>query len=70
MDNSTETFTNIPQKTLFRADEVADIFGVDVRTVYRWRDEGKIDGVKPSGKTLRFSRTVVVKFLNSCLTSS
>lgn len=63
MDKSSTT--DIPQKTMFRPDEIASIFGVTVRTVYRWRQEGKIDGNKMTEKCLRFPRQVIIKFINS-----
>lgn len=57
-------FLNVPKKTLLRPDEVADIFQVNIKTVYRWRDEGKLEGIKPSPKCLRFPRANVVIFLS------
>jgi excisionase family DNA binding protein len=56
---------DLPQKAYFRPDEVASIFSVTVRTVYRWHQEGKIDGSKITEKCLRFPRQVVIKFINS-----
>jgi predicted site-specific integrase-resolvase len=58
-------FQTVPEKSLFRPDEVAAIFRVHIRTVYNWYFEGKLDGVKISQSCLRFPHEAVIKLLNS-----
>ena len=62
---STDKFQNIPDKLLFRPDEVAKIFRVHIRTVYNWHIEGKLEGIKITPSCLRFSYLAVIKLLNS-----
>ena len=50
---------DVPDKSLLRPDEIAQIFSVSVRTVYNWHAEGKMEGIKVSHKCLRFPRAVV-----------
>ena len=52
--------TDLPERRLLRPTEVAAFFAVSARTIYQWYDEGKLDGVKPSGKVLRIFRESVV----------
>ena len=54
---------NVPNKPLFRADEVAHLLGLKVRTIYNWQAEGKIEGVNHGGRCLRFPRHEVVRFV-------
>ena len=37
------------EKTLFRTDEVAEYFHINNRTVYNWRKNGLLKGVKIGG---------------------
>jgi excisionase family DNA binding protein len=46
----------LPEKELFRPDEVADIFSVSKSTVYTWLDNGTLTGVKIAGSTVRVDR--------------
>ena len=46
----------LPDKELFRPDEVADIFSVSKSTVYTWLDNGTLTGVKIAGTTVRVDR--------------
>jgi excisionase family DNA binding protein len=46
----------LPDKQLFRPDEVADIFSISKRTVYTWLDNGTLTGVKIAGTTVRVDR--------------
>ena len=46
-------------KSLLRPDEVAAFMRVCVKTVYRWCEEGKLEGVK-IGRTLRFYQKSVM----------
>ena len=46
IDEKTE---NLPNKDLFRVDEVAEYFNIDKRTVRRWITHGHLEGEKISG---------------------
>jgi len=59
----------IPNKPLLRPDEVANIFQVSQKTVYSWHAEGKLPGVKPGGRCLRFQRSVIVTIISKESTS-
>lgn len=54
----------IPNKALFRADEVALIFDVSVKTIYSWHNEGKLPGLKMGDKCLRFQRPVIISIIS------
>lgn len=51
----------LPDKTLFRPDELASIFGVTRATIYLWIDHGKLEAVKIAGSTIRIPRESAVK---------
>jgi excisionase family DNA binding protein len=53
---------NLPDKTWFRPDEVARYFNVSRRTVERWHDTGRLQGVRFAPKVLRFHRRNIVAF--------
>ena len=53
----------LPKKALYTPREVADFFGVHVDTVYTWKAEGKIKGLKISDKVLRIPRKEVVEII-------
>ncbi|PIS04655.1 MAG: excisionase [Candidatus Buchananbacteria bacterium CG10_big_fil_rev_8_21_14_0_10_42_9] len=50
---------------LLTTEEVAEIFKVNLRTVYRWIDAGKLRAAKIGHKTYRIYEHDVVKFINS-----
>jgi len=54
----------IPDKPLFRPDEVAGLFFISTQTVYRWINEGHIPAVKvgPHG-TIRIKRDDVERLI-------
>jgi len=56
---------DIPEKSLLRPDEVAQIFQCSKNTVYRWVDEGKIKGINPTGGMLRITRESIVVFIST-----
>lgn len=60
-----DTSINIPNKAMFRPDEVADLMSVKTRTVAKWRQEGKIEGKMLSPRCVRYTRVAIIKFLNS-----
>lgn len=62
----TDDLKFIPQKDLFRIDEVAGIFGVHHRTVRRWIDEGKIENVirTPSMVGVRIKRCELLRLVS------
>ena len=47
--------TELPPKSLLRPDEVAKIWKVSTKTIYRWIDIGILEAVKKGG-TLRITR--------------
>jgi len=49
---------------LLRPEEVAELFGVDVRTVARWADEGKLCSARTLGGHRRFRKSEVERLLN------
>ncbi len=65
MAKSTDIVPYIPEKSLLRPDEVAELFSVHVRTIYRWEAEGKLGGIKFTASCLRFPRNSIIKFINS-----
>jgi excisionase family DNA binding protein len=57
------TSFDIPEKRLFRPNEVANIFGVAIKTVYRWCDSGKMDFIRIGPRMMRVKRESVIKFI-------
>jgi len=53
--------TDLPNKSLLRPDEVAKYLSVSVKTVYRWIDMGRIEGVKVAGGLVRIPREAIDK---------
>lgn len=54
---------SVENEKLYRVGEVAEIFRVDVRTVERWQDAGKLKGVRTPGGHRRFFESEIRKFL-------
>lgn len=55
----------LPNKDLFRVDEVAEFLSVHIRTVQRWIDEGRIDDViRLPGRGVRIARTTIMKIID------
>lgn len=57
--------STLPEKDLFRIDEVAVYFGISSRTLYRWISDGmpggmQFDAVK-IGKKLRIRRSTILE---------
>jgi len=52
----------LPGKELLRLDEVAIAFDVSESTIRRWIDHHHFTTVRPSGATIRITRTSVVEF--------
>ena len=61
---SSTAIRDIPHKSLFRPDEVAEIFQVSVKTIYSWHNEGKLPGLKVGDKCLRFQRPVIISIIS------
>jgi excisionase family DNA binding protein len=55
---------NLSTKPLFRPDEVADLFEIHIRTVYRLCDKGDLDNIKIGGKTIRIKRDSIIKIMD------
>lgn len=54
----------IPSKLTFRPEEIAGIFGISRRTVYRWIKSGRIDAVRVNKKGgVRIPRTAIIDIL-------
>lgn len=49
---------------LLRPEEVAELFGVDARTIARWADEGKLCSVRTLGGHRRFRKSEVERLLD------
>lgn len=56
--------TELPNKSLLRPDEVAALWSVSVRTVYRWIDLGILEAVKKGG-TVRVPREKAEKGIST-----
>ena len=57
-------FSDLPEKTLLRPDEVAVFLSVSVKTVYWWVENGTLKGTKMAGRSLRIYRESVVCLVN------
>lgn len=51
----------LPDKDLFRPDEVVAYLGISRASFYRWVKEGKIRAVKIGGKLIRITRYEVIR---------
>ena len=51
----------LPDKAWYRPDEVADHYGVSLRAIYQWIQEGKIECEEICGRTKRISREAIEK---------
>jgi excisionase family DNA binding protein len=56
---------DLPQKNHFTLSEVADFFGVNIRTVYRWINLGILQSVKSEGRGMRIPRASIVKMIEN-----
>lgn len=55
----------LPESPFLLTSEVADLFGVDTRTVQRWVRQGKLHPVRtPGGHLWRYSRDQVEQLLS------
>jgi predicted DNA-binding transcriptional regulator AlpA len=53
---------DVPNRKLLKPLEVAGLFGVSVKTIYRWCDMGLMESVKLNG-SVRVLRASVIGFL-------
>ena len=53
---------DVPEKRMFRADEVAKILDVSIPTVYRWCDHGKIEYIRVGG-SIRIKRECLISII-------
>lgn len=51
------------EKTLLRVGEAADFLAVSRWTIYRWVEEGRLEGTKIGHKSLRIFRTSITKLV-------
>lgn len=56
---------DLPNKTLFRPDEVAKFFSVSRSTVYQWVDEGILKACKPAAGSIRIFRSSIIEALKT-----
>ncbi len=54
----------LPQKDLFRVNEVAQYFDVTVRTVYEWLKEGRLEAIRTPGRSIRIVRKSIENHLS------
>jgi excisionase family DNA binding protein len=52
----------IDEPDMLKAEEVAAIFGVTERVIWKWRSMGKLKAVKKGRRYTRFSRAEVERF--------
>lgn len=52
---------HLPDKELLRPDEAAAYLSVHKRTVLRWVEEKRLEAVQPTKRTIRITRTSVLK---------
>jgi excisionase family DNA binding protein len=57
----------IPDKLFFRADELANILDVHVRTIRRWVQEGKLNVVRLPSNQMRIQRKDILIALTSTI---
>jgi excisionase family DNA binding protein len=53
----------IPNQKFFRTEEVAALFDVSIRSVYRWIEEGKLAALKMKNGQFRVARQNLIDFL-------
>ena len=59
---STSAF-DIPEKRLFRPDEVAKMLDVSLPTIYRWCESGKIGFIRIGPRLMRIERECVIRVI-------
>ena len=55
----------IPDKPLFRVDEVAEICSVHENTVRNWLETGKLEAIRLPNDQIRISRSSLLKILSN-----
>lgn len=50
---------------MFDIAEVAELFGVSERTVWRWVERKQLPGVFQIGKVVRFNKRIVMEFIET-----
>ena len=56
-----------PEKELFRPDELAAIFRVSKRVIYRWIETGELEAVRIGKNTLRVKRRDAVSIVRPAI---
>lgn len=57
------TAIDIPSKPTLTPQEVADLLRVSVKTIYNWRNEGRLEGFKTPGHPVRFKREIIISLM-------
>ncbi len=52
---------DLPDKKLFRVEEVAEFFSVTTRTIYLWIEHGHLEAERTPTKSIRITRESVQK---------
>lgn len=60
----TKLFENLGSQGLFTAEQVAEVLGVSVKTIRKWRYQGKLKAVKVGERCVRYRREDVLDQLN------
>jgi len=63
-DLTADTVKTLPDKPLFRPDEVANIFEVTPKTVYQWCSLGIVPSIKVGG-VVRIKRSTLIILMES-----
>lgn len=67
MSEATRRKTEVdPSKRLLTKRQVADMFGVDTRTINRWMAAGKLKVVRINPTVVRFDQAAVERFRKAC----
>ena len=56
---------DIPEKRMFRPDEVAEFFDVSPRTIYRWCENGQLKFIRIGPARIRITRECVISIIGN-----
>jgi len=55
----------LPEKDLYRPDEVAAYFSVTRKTIYQWIEKGKLKAVRIANNQLRIQREEILEIITN-----